>query len=173
MQARRSSPWGLIPLLPLIDIVLLLMIGHFFGTGVALWSWLIGIVVGAVLTRWGIRRAWKALRAARSTGAAPGAEATSGAGILAAGLLLIVPGPITDLLGLALLVPFIRRRIGHAITAAIAAKALRRASSRTPYGPPGNPETPSTGQPLRVQSRRGPGQPNGPQIIDGETRNPS
>lgn len=62
-----------------------------------------GWPLGAWLVRAEGRAAWRRLRAASATGGAPGREVLDGALILVGGSLFIVPGFITDFLGLLLL----------------------------------------------------------------------
>ena len=61
--------------------------------------------IGMWLTKAEGRAAWRRLSAAAAAGRPPGREGIDGALVLAGGLLLIVPGFITDVLGLVLLAP--------------------------------------------------------------------
>src|ERR1700744_2995928 len=65
----------------------------------------VGVPVGMWLTRAEGRAAWRRLSAAVAAGRPPGREVIDGALVLAGGILLIVPGFITDVLGLVLLAP--------------------------------------------------------------------
>jgi UPF0716 protein FxsA len=103
-QPRQARPRGPLRFLPLVlaawvvlEIWLLIEVGHLIG-----WLWLFLLLVGsAVLGGWAVKRA--GLRALRAT-AAGKAEAGTVVGI-AGGLLLILPGMLSDLLGLACLFP--------------------------------------------------------------------
>ncbi len=95
--------WVLIILV--LDLVLLAKIGRIIGGG-ALLLW---IVASALL-------GWLAIRTKgfRPRGRRPGGELggmIEGGLVVVAGILLIFPGPLTDVLGLLLLVPALRRRV--------------------------------------------------------------
>src|ERR1700759_530798 len=64
-----------------------------------------GWPVGMWLTKTQGRAAWRRLSAAVDAGRPPGREVIDGALVLVGGILLIVPGFITDVLGLLLLAP--------------------------------------------------------------------
>jgi UPF0716 protein FxsA len=70
--------------------------------------------VGMWLTKAEGRAAWRRLSAAVTAGRPPGREVIDGALVLAGGILLIVPGFITDVVGLVLLAPT-RRLVRGAI----------------------------------------------------------
>jgi UPF0716 protein FxsA len=93
-------------------------------------SWLMRAEGRAVLTR---------LRAALTNPSprGPGSEVADGALALLAGPLLIVPGFITDLLGLALLVPAVRSRLAPALVHRLGDRLTRRAqrTGRRPRQP--------------------------------------
>lgn len=101
--------------LPLLEIALLIKLGHAIG----FWPTL-GLVVGAALLGahvvhnegFATLARVNAALAADETPVLPVAE---GALTLLAGILLIVPGVLTDGLGLALLVPLLRRHVARLI----------------------------------------------------------
>jgi UPF0716 protein FxsA len=66
---------------------------------------LAGWPIGMWLAKARGRAAWRRLSAAVAAGRPPGREVIDGALVLVGGLLLIVPGFITDILGLLLLAP--------------------------------------------------------------------
>ena len=96
-------------LVPLVELALLVYVGTVIG---ALYTILIVVVtglLGAVLSR---RQGMAVLYRIRSNleqGIIPSSEIFDGALILVAGLLLITPGMITDVVGFVLLVPYTRR----------------------------------------------------------------
>jgi UPF0716 protein FxsA len=113
---------------PLAEIVAAIAVAHAIGVLwcilllIASWpvgSWLMRAEGRAVLTR---------LRSALSGPSQPGAgsEVAAGALALLAGPLLIVPGFITDLLGLALLVPAVRNRLAPALVRRLGGDMSRR-----------------------------------------------
>jgi len=96
-------------LVPLVELSLLVYVGTVIG---ALYTIIIVVVtglLGAVLSR---RQGMAVLYRIRSNleqGIIPSVEIVDGALILVAGLLLITPGMITDVVGFAMLVPYTRR----------------------------------------------------------------
>ena len=92
-------------LVPIAEIALLLQIGELVG----LW-WTIALLVadailGSLLLRSQGRRAWLRFGDALRAGRPPAREVTDGALIVVGGALLLTPGFITDIGGLALLLP--------------------------------------------------------------------
>lgn len=139
---------------PLVEIALFVTVGSAIG----LWATLAVVVGTGVLGVWLIRR--QGLHAGERLRQAMAARRDPGAGIaetvlgLGSGMLLILPGFLTDALGLVLLVPAVRRWVAAALA--------RRAGSS------------------RVVWTEGPGARTGPDVIDGtweelpptETRRP-
>lgn len=104
-----------------VEIWLLFVIGHRIG-GLATFGLLVGsAVVGGAVARGAGRRALLAWQQASTTGALPGEALAGNAMLVVAGALLMIPGVLTDVLGLALLVPPVRRalagRVRHALEA--------------------------------------------------------
>ena len=103
------------------EIYLLLRIGEAFGAAAT-----VGLLVAAAVVGYSAARAQglqvlRRWRAAASAGAAPEEGLADGLLVLVGGALLVLPGVISDVLGLLLLVPPVRRRI--------AARLRRRAES--------------------------------------------
>jgi UPF0716 protein FxsA len=96
-------------LLPFVDLWALLSLGGHFGWLHALGYALLGVVGGVMLTRREGLRVVSRLRESLNGGEAPTDGVLSGILIVAGGLLLALPGPISDVLGLALFVPPVRR----------------------------------------------------------------
>ena len=106
-------------LVPLAELVLLIELGRFLGLAPTLAVVLATGALGAWLTR---RQGLRALASVRSDiehGIVPAGALLDGALILAAGLLLITPGLLTDAAGFLLLVPRVRTAIRHTIRRAI------------------------------------------------------
>src|SRR5690606_23506191 len=98
--------------LPIVEIVLLVQVGQVFG---AAWTiaLLLGVcVAGAWLVKREGRRTWSALRealqSAATTGRLPDREVLDAALVLVGGMLLLVPGFVSDVLGLCCVLPFVR-----------------------------------------------------------------
>lgn len=101
-------------LLPLVDLYLLVVIGRHIGVWPVLGFVLASAFLGGRLARREGRRVIRDLQDARREGVEP-REGLLSAGLLAgAGVLLVLPGVMSTLAGLALLVPAVRRLISRA-----------------------------------------------------------
>jgi UPF0716 protein FxsA len=94
--------------IPTFEIWLLVQVAHQIG----FWLTLLILVAEAVLGGWLMRReggrAWQALTATFSTGRVPSGELADAALVLVGGVLLILPGFATDLIGFLFLLPLTR-----------------------------------------------------------------
>ena len=83
------------------------------------------------------RAVWRRLSAAVNAGQAPGREVASGALVLFGGLLLIIPGFITDVLGIFLLLPptraLLARGLVRNVRSRMVVQAVRFAGPSRPY----------------------------------------
>ncbi len=105
---------------PLLELYLLLQVGGMVGPGPTL-ALVIGTgILGAWLARLEGLRTARAIRAELEAGKLPAARLTDAALILAAGLLLLTPGILTDLAGFALLAPPVRALVRRGLAAALA-----------------------------------------------------
>jgi UPF0716 protein FxsA len=95
-------------LLPILEIVVLVMVGQAVGA----WPTFLLLVATGVLGAWIIRReggrAWRALNQAVQSGRMPARELADGMIILIGGTLLLLPGFVSDLVGLLLVLPLTR-----------------------------------------------------------------
>src|SRR5688500_10629096 len=103
----------IIPLVLLIlawvEIAVFILVGRTIGVGAPLGLVVLAAVAGRVLMRsqgFGVMRR---IREDVNGGLMPGAAVADGAMILFAGVLLIIPGFVTDVIGLLLFVPAVRR----------------------------------------------------------------
>ncbi len=100
----------LVPLIcvPLIDLYVLIRLGDLLG----FWPTVAIVVItgftGAWLLRWQGLRTLGRIQSQMANGKLPATELLDGTMILFAAALLLTPGFLTDLLGLLLLVPFVR-----------------------------------------------------------------
>ncbi|MFC3798601.1 FxsA family protein [Cohnella sp. GCM10012308] len=83
---------------------------------------LAGAVVGALLMQSEGRKVWGEARLQLSSGQMPGHAILDGICVLAGGLLLIVPGFLSDLVGLAMLLPWTRSLFRMGLYGWLAAK---------------------------------------------------
>jgi UPF0716 protein FxsA len=115
----------LLVVLPAIEIFVIVAVAHALGLGLTLLLLLVGAIVGS----WVMRRAgaswWRALRGrvtaadgTELTGQRPDGRAAAHAALLfLAGLLIFLPGFVSDAIGLLLLLPPVRAAL-QAVTAA-------------------------------------------------------
>lgn len=104
-------------LVPLIELIILLRVGEILHVGPTLALIVVTGLVGASLARRQGIRILTRINAELTAGRLPTAELADGALVLLAGAMLITPGFLTDLFGLALLVPFIRARFRRMLVA--------------------------------------------------------
>jgi UPF0716 protein FxsA len=93
----------LLILWPLAELFVAIKVAEAIGVLLTVLLLIAGIPIGVWLTRAEGRAAWRRLSAAVAAGRPPGREVIDGALVLVGGVLFIVPGFITDLLGLLLL----------------------------------------------------------------------
>ncbi len=120
---RRLWPWVLVlfmVVLPIAEIALIIAIGQAIGG----WQTFLLILLWSMVGAWLVRRewstAWRGLREALRSGAMPARELADAALVLVGGTLLLLPGFITDVLGLLFILPFTRpvaRRLLQALVA--------------------------------------------------------
>lgn len=94
---------------PLADLALLVAVGSRVGLAPTLVLVVFTAAAGSWLARREGVRAWTGVQARLRAGALPGDELLDGLIVFAAGLLLLAPGFLTDMAGLAGLVPPTRR----------------------------------------------------------------
>lgn len=101
----------LIIVLPIVELIVLVKLGAWLG-----WIPTLALVLGAGLAGTAIARfeGWKAamrMRQQMASGALPAAEMFDGLLIGAGGVLLVLPGVLSDVLGLLLLLPPMRKLV--------------------------------------------------------------
>lgn len=144
---RRPGPLRLLLaaliLLPLLEIVVLVAVGRWIGL-----LWTIALLVGmAVLGAWISRRetgrALTSLRRTVESGRMPADEATDTMLVILGGFLLILPGFLTDVVGLVMVLPFTRPAARRLLQLLAARQAARLAAAhpvrpgRRPASAPG------------------------------------
>jgi UPF0716 protein FxsA len=134
----------------LVDVIALLLIGWFvvelfvvievagvIGIGATILLLILSWPLGAWALRAQGRAAWRRLSAAVAAGRSPGREVLDGVLVLVGGLLLIVPGFISDVLGaLALLPPtraLLRRPLARNLQSRFVVTATRFGNASGPY----------------------------------------
>jgi UPF0716 protein FxsA len=162
MRLRRGWPLALfvalLILVPLFEVYLLVQVGHQIGV----WPTLAILVAEAVLGAWLVRReggrAWTALTGAFASGRVPTGELADAALVLVGGLLLMLPGFATDLIGLFFLLPLTRPLARKAVGFFVARRLSRMGVSATAPGGAGTV----------IEGEVVPGPAGGPDVISGE-----
>ncbi len=111
--------------LPFLEIAVFIKVGELIGVAPTVALTLLASAAGVVLMRAQGLATLARAREATERNKAPVAELLDGLAILLAGALLIVPGFITDALGLLLFVPPLRRAVRRRIWTAFARRARR------------------------------------------------
>jgi UPF0716 protein FxsA len=149
----------LLILLPAVEITLFIQLGGAIGAG---WTILLIIATAAIglsaLRQQGMAALAQA-QMAQAEGRPPVAEMGNGVLILMAGLLLLIPGFLTDALGLLLLWPFGRRLMIGTMLAFILPAILASLSKRA--------RTAQSTQNTQPNASREPSR-NGPKTIEGD-----
>ncbi len=120
---------------PIAEIFVAIKVAESIG----IWITLLLLFAGWPLGRWALRSqgraAWRRLNAAVQAGRPPGREALDGALVLAGGVLLMIPGFISDALGILALLPPCRALTRRLLMRVIQTRWVVRASSftRVPY----------------------------------------
>jgi UPF0716 protein FxsA len=131
----RASLVGVSLLLTVIvEIVLFILVAHWLGVGLTILLVLATSLLGAWIVRTAGLRAWRRLRAAGMAGRPPGPEVSRGLLGLLSGLLLVLPGFLTDAVGLALLAPPVQRVAGRGVQR-IAERRMSSAAAGNLFGP--------------------------------------
>ena len=91
--------------LPIAELWLIIEIGGAIGVLPTLALLIVDSLVGAALARSQSRAAWERFNLALAEGRIPAKEIFDGAMIILGGALLLTPGFITDIFGIALLIP--------------------------------------------------------------------
>jgi UPF0716 protein FxsA len=143
----------------ILEIWVIVQVGPVLGAPATLLLLVASAVLGAWLLRREGARTWRAFTTALAERRPPAVEVVDGVLVLTGGLLMMLPGFVSDVVGLLLVLPPTRRVVRGVV--------LLRLASRLPAGVLG---------PLRVRSRRAPGEragerrPAGPPAPDGPPR---
>lgn len=112
----------LFTLVPLVELYLLVAIGGQVGVAPTIGLVALTGILGAWLAKREGRKALASYQEALTQGRMPEDGIVSGLLILVGGVLLIAPGILTDVTGLALMIPPIRRRVAKLVTRRVEAR---------------------------------------------------
>jgi UPF0716 protein FxsA len=130
---------------PIIELAVILQVGDLIGVWWAIALLIADSVLGSLLMRAQGRAAWRRFTQATRSGRPPAREVIDGALIIAGGALLLTPGFLTDILGLALLLPPTRAVVRRVV----ARRLLKRMVTRMTVPPPRPPGRPGGTMPGR------------------------
>lgn len=99
----------LLVIVPIVELYVIIQVGGWIGAGPTIGLLLVSCVVGVVLVKYQGLAIWGRFRAQIDRGVLPTDELVDGFLVLVAGALMIVPGFVSDVVGLLLLVPPARR----------------------------------------------------------------
>ena len=105
---RMAILLGLLVTVPTFEIWLLFQVADQIGGWPTLGILVVGALLGAWLMRREGRRAWTALTEAFSSGRVPSGELVDAGLVLVGGVLLMLPGFVTDIIGFLFLLPLTR-----------------------------------------------------------------
>ena len=130
MRLTRLAVIALL-LLPILEIVVIVAVGEAIGG----WPTFLLIVATSLLGAWLIRRegakAWRALDQAVRSGRMPAREIADGIVVVVGGGLLVVPGFVTDVVGLVLVLPFVRPVARNLLAAVISRRLVTQTMGYT------------------------------------------
>ena len=144
--------FALFLIVPVVDLALLVTVGGRLG----FWPTLAIVVATAAAGSWLARRegvaAWTRVQRDLAGGGIPGHALLDGLVILIAGVLLLTPGFLTDIVGLLGLVPASRRVVRRALKARFARARregrIQTATFGSPFGPAGGARAPFGAPPV-------------------------
>jgi UPF0716 protein FxsA len=116
---RRRLGWLLLVafvVVPLVEITVILQVGSWLGWLPTILLLILDSIIGTWLIRREGSKAWRALSEAINRGGMPAREIADGVLILVGGTLMLTPGFVTDLLGIALILPLTRPLARGALT---------------------------------------------------------
>jgi UPF0716 protein FxsA len=146
-------------LVPVLELVVIVTVARTIGG----WQTLLVLLLEAVIGAWVVRRegsrAWRALREAFRSGRMPSREIADAVLVLVGGVLLVLPGFVTDVFGLLFILPF-TRPIARIWLEAVIARRVVRTVGEWPGGAPSSSSPSSPPRRLR------------PDVVSGEVVDP-
>lgn len=143
-------------ILAAVEIFVIIVVAHLIGGLLTAVLLILSTIGGLWLVRREHRRTWKALREALASGVMPDRELADAAVILGSGVLIAIPGFVTDVAGLLAAAPFTRPAVRGLVSRWVSRRSALGALRMTPPWP-------------RRSGNDGPDEPtDGGQVIQGE-----
>lgn len=125
---RRRRTVALIPLALVLGVIVEVAVLIAVGRWIGFWPTLLLVIALSALGVWLLRRegrrTWGALRAALRSGQMPSREIADAVLVLVGGLLLTLPGFVSDVVGLVFVLPFTRPAARTGLEALVARRLL-------------------------------------------------
>lgn len=126
LRAVAAALLLLLLAVPVVELWVFVAVSNWIGFGWALLALVAASALGVVLIRREGLAAWRRVESEVAAGRAPTRSVADGALVLAGGVLLVLPGFVTGVVGLLLLLPPVRSLIRPALVAALQRRAARR-----------------------------------------------
>jgi UPF0716 protein FxsA len=139
------------------EIAVLVEVARLIGPGWTFLLVLLDVLLGAAVVKHAGRRAWVALRERLESGQSPSREVGDGVLVVLGGVLLAVPGFLSDVVAVLLIVP-VTRPLFRGLLGAFASRQVARRTGGFPPGFPGFPGQQAPGNDTRP----------GPTVVQGE-----
>lgn len=110
---------------PIVELAVIIQVGSYLGVVPTVVLLAVDSILGAVMLKREGRRAWDAFRRALEEPRWPADEVIQGALVLVGGALLLTPGFVTDVVGLALIVPPTRAVVSRVVRRRLTPASLR------------------------------------------------
>jgi UPF0716 protein FxsA len=123
-------------LLPVVELTAAIEVGRAIGALATVGALLLIAVVGLFVVRREGAAAWRSLNRSVRTGEPPSRDLADATVLMLAGILLIIPGFVTDVFALLLLFPLTRPLARRPVERALLRAAAGQAGARSGYGPP-------------------------------------
>lgn len=109
---------------PIVELFVIIQVGEAIGLWPTVALLLLDSLLGSWLMRQQGRAAWRNFQAATAAGKPPAREAIDGALVIFGGALLLTPGFVSDLLGIALLLPPTRALVRRTLVARLTKRMI-------------------------------------------------
>jgi UPF0716 protein FxsA len=116
----------LFTLIPIIELAILLQVGQWIGVMPTVAGIVLTALIGAWLARREGTRAWKSVQGSLASGRVPGEALLGALAVFVGGAMLLTPGILTDLAGLALLAPPTRSALLRGIRRRLERRVMRQ-----------------------------------------------
>jgi UPF0716 protein FxsA len=120
---------------PIAELAVIIQVGQAIGVWWTIALLVADSILGSVLMRAQGRSAWRRFNEAVQSGRVPAREVLDGALVITGGVLLLTPGFITDIFGLALLIPPTRAVVRAVLVRRLERRMVAAAMRTRPVAP--------------------------------------